>query len=181
PPGRPHRAARRPPGGPRAPPDVPPRQLSGDHLVRGRRSLSAGCPRRRRRRGHPGLPRPRPAAVGLRRADGGRRRGRARRGGRAAGPLTVARARRRATVDGVPVELTRREFDLLETLARNAGLVLSRERLLSLVWGYDFAVDTNVVDVFVSQLRRKLEAGGTPRLIATVRGIGFRLAAPGQR
>ena len=59
--------------------------------------------------------------------------------------------------------------------------MLSRERLLELVWGYDFAVDTNVVDVFVSQLRRKLEAGGEERLISTVRGIGFRLTAPGQR
>jgi two-component system response regulator PrrA len=93
------------------------------------------------------------------------------------GPLTVDPARRRVAVDGVPVELTRREFDLLETLARNAGIVLSRERLLELVWGYDFAVDTNVVDVFVSQLRRKLEAGGTPRLVHTVRGIGFSLEA----
>ena len=91
------------------------------------------------------------------------------------GPLTVDPARRRADVDGRPVELTRREFDLLETLARNAGIVLSRERLLELVWGYDFAVDTNVVDVFVSQLRRKLEAGGAPRLVHTVRGIGFTL------
>jgi two-component system response regulator PrrA len=95
------------------------------------------------------------------------------------GPLTVDPARRRAAVDGAPVELTRREFDLLETLARNAGIVLSRERLLELVWGYDFAVDTNVVDVFVSQLRRKLEAGGSPRLVHTVRGIGFSLEARG--
>ena len=91
------------------------------------------------------------------------------------GPLVVDPARRRVTVDGGPVDLTRREFDLLETLARNAGLVLSRERLLETVWGYDFAVDTNVVDVFVSQLRRKLEAGGAPRLVHTVRGIGFTL------
>jgi two-component system response regulator PrrA len=95
--------------------------------------------------------------------------------GLSVGPLTVDPARRRATVAGAPVELTRREFDLLETLARNAGLVLSREKLLETVWGYDFAVDTNVVDVFVSQLRRKLEAGGTPRLVHTVRGIGFTL------
>jgi two-component system response regulator PrrA len=95
--------------------------------------------------------------------------------GLAVGPLTVEPARRRATVDGAPVELTRREFDLLEALARNTGLVLSRERLLETVWGYDFAVDTNVVDVFVSQLRRKLEAAGTPRLVHTVRGIGFTL------
>jgi two-component system response regulator PrrA len=93
------------------------------------------------------------------------------------GPLAVDPARRRVTVDGSPVELTHREFDLLEALARNAGIVLSRERLLELVWGYDFAVDTNVVDVFVSQLRRKLEAGGAPRLVHTVRGIGFSLEA----
>lgn len=73
------------------------------------------------------------------------------------------------------VELTRREFDLLETLARNAGVVLSRERLLELVWGYDWAADGNVVDVFVSYLRRKLEAGGEPRLVHTVRGVGFSL------
>jgi len=97
----------------------------------------------------------------------------------AVGPLTVDPARRRAGVDGRAVELTRREFDLLETLARNAGIVLSRERLLELVWGYDFAVDTNVVDVFVSQLRRKLEAGGTARLVHTVRGIGFTLEPRG--
>jgi two-component system, OmpR family, response regulator PrrA len=102
-------------------------------------------------------------------------------GGLTVGPLTVDPARRRATVDGDPVELTRREFDLLETLARNAGIVLSRERLLEIVWGYDFAVDTNVVDVFVSQLRRKLESGGAPRLVHTVRGIGFTLEAPGHR
>jgi two-component system response regulator PrrA len=93
------------------------------------------------------------------------------------GPLTVDPARRRASVGGAPVELTRREFDLVETLARNPGIVLSRERLLELVWGYDFAVDTNVVDVFVSQLRRKLEAGGGPRLVHTVRGVGFVLEA----
>jgi two-component system response regulator PrrA len=95
--------------------------------------------------------------------------------GLAVGPLNIDPERRRAEIDGRQVELTRREFDLLETLARNAGIVLSRERLLEVVWGYDFAVDTNVVDVFVSQVRRKLEAGGAPRLVHTVRGIGFTL------
>ena len=63
--------------------------------------------------------------------------------------------------------------DLLETLVRNAGLVLSRTQLLLDVWGYDFEVESNVVDVFVGYLRRKLEAGGRPRVIQTVRGIGF--------
>jgi two-component system response regulator PrrA len=94
------------------------------------------------------------------------------------GALAVDPAARTVAMAGRPVELTRREFDLLEVLARNARVVLSRERLLDLVWGYDFAVDTNVVDVFVSQVRRKLEAEGEPRMIRTVRGVGFVLAAP---
>jgi two-component system response regulator PrrA len=95
------------------------------------------------------------------------------------GALVVDASARTVALDGRSVELTRREFDLVETLARNARVVLSRERLLELVWGYDFAVDTNVVDVFVSQVRRKLEADGAPRLIRTVRGVGFVLSAPG--
>ncbi|MEI7560486.1 MAG: winged helix-turn-helix domain-containing protein, partial [Actinomycetes bacterium] len=68
-----------------------------------------------------------------------------------------------------------REFDLLEVFASNPGIVLSRERLLELVWGYSFDVHTNVVDVFVGYLRRKLEEGGRERLIHTVRGQGFAL------
>ena len=83
---------------------------------------------------------------------------------------SAARSVRRA---GREVELTRREFELLEVFARNAGIVLGRDRLLELVWGYDWAADGNVVDVFVSYLRRKLEAGGEPRIIQTVRGVGF--------
>jgi two-component system response regulator PrrA len=75
------------------------------------------------------------------------------------------------------LDLTRREFDLLLALATNPGVVLSRIRLLELVWGYDFDVDTNVVDVFVGYLRRKLSAAGLPSLIATVRGVGFVLEA----
>ncbi|MBT0566445.1 response regulator transcription factor [Williamsia sp. CHRR-6] len=75
--------------------------------------------------------------------------------------------------DGHPVDLTRREFELLATLAEHPGLVLSRTQLLSQVWGYDFVADTNVVDVFIGYLRRKLEAHGQPRIIQTVRGVGF--------
>ncbi len=86
--------------------------------------------------------------------------------------LRIDVARRRVTRDGVEIALTRREFHLLEVLARNQGIVMSRERLLELVWGYDFEVNTNVVDVFVGYLRRKLEANGD-RLIHTVRGVGF--------
>ena len=62
-----------------------------------------------------------------------------------------------------PLDLSRREFDLLSTFVANPGIVLSRIRLLELVWGYDFDVDTNVVDVFVGYLRRKLAAAGLPK------------------
>ncbi|OZD00985.1 DNA-binding response regulator [Rhodococcus sp. 06-235-1A] len=74
---------------------------------------------------------------------------------------------------GVDIDLTKREFELLAILARNKGVVLTRERLLELVWGYDFVADTNVVDVFVGYLRRKLESDGSPRILHTVRGVGF--------
>ncbi|MFF0493078.1 response regulator transcription factor [Nocardia sp. NPDC003482] len=94
------------------------------------------------------------------------------------GPLEVDEAGYRALLHGREIELTKREFELLSTLARNAGVVLSRERLLELVWGYDFAADTNVVDVFVGYLRRKLESDGTPRLLHTIRGVGFVLRTP---
>ncbi len=89
------------------------------------------------------------------------------------GDLTVDLAGRRASRRERPLELTRREFELLAELARNHGVVLSREQLLERVWGYDFPTDGNVVDVFVSYLRRKLEAAGEPRLVHTVRGVGF--------
>lgn len=96
------------------------------------------------------------------------------------GTLRIEPERRIAAIDGQPLELTRREFELLEVLARNSGLVLSRSRLLELVWGYDFDVRTDVVDTFVSYLRRKLEADGRPRLIQTVRGVGFVLRPPAE-
>jgi two-component system response regulator PrrA len=89
------------------------------------------------------------------------------------GPLTIDTGARRVTVDGREVELTRREFDLLEVLAVNAGIVLSRSVLLERVWGYDFDVTSNAVDTFAGYLRRKLEAGGSPRLLHTVWGVGF--------
>src|SRR6476619_2573575 len=70
------------------------------------------------------------------------------------------------------IELTNREFELLEFLMRNDRLVVSRERLLDEVWGYDPTAATNTIDVFVSNLRRKLEAGGESRLLHTKRGAG---------
>lgn len=78
---------------------------------------------------------------------------------------------RRAQVDGTWVELSAREFALAETFLRNAGQVLSREQLLSSVWGYDFDPGSNVVDVYVRYLRSKL---GRER-VETVRGMGYRL------
>jgi two-component system response regulator MprA len=72
-----------------------------------------------------------------------------------------------------PVELTNREFELLEYLMRNERLVVSRERLLEEVWGYDPLAMTNTIDVFISNLRRKLEAGGEPRVLHTKRGAGY--------
>jgi two-component system response regulator PrrA len=93
------------------------------------------------------------------------------------GDLVVDADARTARRGGTDLDLTRREFDLLEVLARNQGVVLSRDRLLELVWGYDFDVGTNAVDTFVSYLRRKTEAGGAARLIHTVRGIGFLMRA----
>lgn len=89
------------------------------------------------------------------------------------GQITVDVSRRLVFVNGERVELSKREFDLLVVLAENTGVVLSRTRLLELVWGYDFDVETNVANVFVSYLRRKLEAGGAARVIHTVRGVGY--------
>ncbi|SCK46488.1 two-component system, OmpR family, response regulator PrrA [Streptomyces sp. WMMB 714] len=99
------------------------------------------------------------------------------------GGLVLDPAAREARRDGELLPLTRREFELLQVLARNAGIVLTRDQLLERVWGYDFEVRTDAVDTFVSYLRRKTEAGGRPRLLHTVRGVGFvlreeRQAAP---
>jgi DNA-binding response OmpR family regulator len=87
-----------------------------------------------------------------------------------AGKVRVDLRARRTTVSGDTVDLTAREFALLETLLRNAGQVLSRGQLLSHVWGYSFDPTSNVVDVYVNSLRKKL--GGN--VIETVRGAGYR-------
>lgn len=88
-----------------------------------------------------------------------------------AGAVVLDLRRRTVSVDGRSVELSSREFALAETLFRHPGQVLSREQLLSMVWGYDFAPESNVVDVYIGYLRRKLGA----RRIDTVRGMGYRL------
>jgi DNA-binding response OmpR family regulator len=88
-----------------------------------------------------------------------------------AGDVRLDLKTRRATVDEKTVDLTAREFLLLETLLRHADQVLSREQLLSHVWGYSFDPTTNLVNVYVNSLRKKLG----PEVIETVRGVGYRL------
>ena len=74
---------------------------------------------------------------------------------------------------GREIDLTQREFELLEYLMRNERIVVPRQRLLEEVWGYDPFATTNTIEVFVSNLRRKLEAGGEARLLHTIRGAGY--------
>jgi DNA-binding response OmpR family regulator len=88
------------------------------------------------------------------------------------GPVSLDLRTRRALVAGTTVDLSAREFALLEALLRHPGQVLTRQQLLSHVWGYDFDPGSNVVDVYVRYLRRKLGA----HTIETVRGVGYRLA-----
>ena len=78
-----------------------------------------------------------------------------------------------------PFELTSKEYDLLHYLVRHPRQVLGREQILQEVWGYDFGGDDNVLEVYVSYLRRKSEAGSEPRLIQTVRGVGYVLREDG--
>jgi DNA-binding response OmpR family regulator len=89
------------------------------------------------------------------------------------GDLSLNPDTREVKRGGRELELTNREFELLEYLMRNERLVVSRERLLDDVWGYDPTAATNTIDVFISNLRRKLEAGGEPRLLHTKRGAGY--------
>ena len=94
------------------------------------------------------------------------------------GDVRVDRARRSATVAGAPLELSRKEFDLLQLLVDNAGTVVKRERLIDEVWDTNWFGSTKTLDVHVSSLRRKLGDGAqNPRFIHTVRGVGFRYAA----
>jgi len=90
------------------------------------------------------------------------------------GNLSLDLRTRRATLGDREVDLSAREFRLAEIFLRNAGMVLSREQLLDHVWGYDFDPGSNVVDVYVGYLRRKLGA----TTISTVRGVGYRFDAP---
>ncbi len=92
----------------------------------------------------------------------------------AAGPLAIDPARREVRLDGRLIDLRTKEFDLLHVFMENRGLVLSREKLLDLVWGFDFYGETRTVDVHVAHLRDKL--GGNDRVqIATIWGVGYKL------
>jgi two-component system response regulator RegX3 len=94
------------------------------------------------------------------------------------GPVRVDRARREARVAGEEIDLTRKEFELLALLIREAGSVISRERLIDEVWDTNWFGSTKTLDVHVSSLRRKLgDDSQNPRFIHTVRGVGFRFAS----
>ncbi len=83
--------------------------------------------------------------------------------------------RRRAQRNGAAIELSPKEFSLLEFLMRNEGRVVTRTQILDHLWGYDFATDSNLVDVYVAYLRRKVDKGARKPLIRTVRGVGYAL------
>ncbi len=91
------------------------------------------------------------------------------------GAISLDVGRRAVTVAGAPVSLTFKEFELLHYFLQNPGLVLSREKIMAAVWGFDFEGESRTVDMHIKTLRRKLgEAGG---LIVTVRGVGYKLSA----
>lgn len=108
-----------------------------------------------------------------------RRRDRSRDGGEVlrVGDLVVKPGSREVTRGDREITLTAREFDLLEYLARNAGKVVTKETLFEKVWGYDFDVESDAIKVYVSYLRKKLNAGGEKDLIHAIRGVGYVLRA----
>ncbi|RZU53758.1 two-component system response regulator MprA [Krasilnikovia cinnamomea] len=92
--------------------------------------------------------------------------------------VRVDEAARRVWRGDRELELTKTEFDLLQLLVRNTGVVLSHSTIYGRIWDYDFGPDSKALAVYIGYLRRKLEAGGSPRLIHTVRGVGYTLRAP---
>ena len=93
--------------------------------------------------------------------------------------LVLDTSAREVTRGNEPVELTTQEFDLLELFMRHPRQVLKRSQIYEQVWGYDFEGESNVIEVYIRYLRTKLEASGKPRLVHTVRGIGYRIQDPG--
>jgi two-component system, OmpR family, response regulator len=92
----------------------------------------------------------------------------------AIGPFKLDRITREVTCDRQVIELTSREFNLLEYLMRSPGRVFTRTQILEHVWGYDFNPNTNVVDVCIQRIRKKIDAMGTADWIESVRGVGYR-------
>jgi two-component system response regulator MprA len=92
--------------------------------------------------------------------------------------LTLDPGTREVARDGRRIELTRTEFALLELFLRNPRQVLTRSIIFERVWGYDFGPTSNSLDVYIGYLRRKTEGGGAPRLVHTVRGVGYALREP---
>ena len=90
------------------------------------------------------------------------------------GELFVCPERHQVSVNGEPVTLTKKEFDILQMLLENRGIVLSRDRLLNTIWGYDFDGENRTVDVHIRTLRSKLGEAGSH--IETVRGVGYRIS-----
>ncbi len=93
------------------------------------------------------------------------------------GDVSLDALKRRVTKGGKLIDLSPREFTLLEFLSRNAGRTVSRTRIAEAVWNYHFDTETNVVDVYVNYLRKKVAPGPTGAVIRTVRGVGYRLEA----
>jgi DNA-binding response OmpR family regulator len=87
--------------------------------------------------------------------------------------LTLNRLTREVYRGKTPIELTAKEFDLLEFLLRNARQVMTRDRILEAVWGYDFMGESNIIEVYIRALRIKMEASNAKRLLHTVRGVGY--------
>ncbi len=95
------------------------------------------------------------------------------------GALVMDPARHTVTYDGVPIQLTYKEFLLLQTLLENRDIVQTRDALMEKVWGYDYAGETNVVDVYIRYLRQKIDDAFGVKLITTVRGLGYVIKGDG--
>ena len=89
------------------------------------------------------------------------------------GPLTLDTATRSATRDGKEIKLTAKEYSFLEYLMRNQGVVLSRDKIEQHIWNYDYTGSSNVIDVYIRTLRKKIDADFDVKLIQTVRGMGY--------
>src|SRR4029434_4689919 len=91
------------------------------------------------------------------------------------GVITLDTSARQVWVGDKTVDLSSKEFDMLELLMRHTNQVLTRDTFYDRIWGYDFSGESNILEVYIRYLRSKLEAAGSPRYIQTVRGVGYAL------